>query len=174
MFKDGWYQKAKHIKSCNHNSRPTESGIDLVVIHCISLPEGDYENDNVEQFFQNKLDISIDDSLESLENVRVSAHFYIKRNGEVVQFVSVDDRAWHAGVSEYQGRQGCNDFSVGIEMQGTDRDSYQSEQYKSLNRLLLDIKKNYPSIKNITGHENIAPGRKTDPGVGFDWNMVDF
>ncbi|AXA33296.1 1,6-anhydro-N-acetylmuramyl-L-alanine amidase AmpD [Francisella adeliensis] len=174
MFKDGWYQKAKHIKSCNHNSRPTESGIDLVVIHCISLPEGDYENDNVEQFFQNRLDISIDDSLESLENVRVSAHFYIKRNGEVVQFVSVDDRAWHAGVSEYHSRQGCNDFSVGIEMQGTDKDFYQSEQYRSLNILLLDMKKNYPSIKNITGHEDIAPGRKTDPGVGFNWDRVNF
>ena len=172
MFKDGWYLNSKHIRSDNYNQRPKGCDIDLVVIHCISLPEGEYDNQNVENLFQNKLDCSLDESFGSLEGIKVSAHFYIKRCGEVVQFVSVDDRAWHAGVSEYKGREGCNDFSIGIELQGTDKTSYTDKQYDSLNELLKNLKASYLSIQDIIGHEDIAPGRKTDPGVGFDWKKV--
>ena len=178
MFKDGWYLGCKHIQSDNYSERPKSDGascdISLIVMHCISLPEGEYDNHNVESFFQNKLDCSLNKSFESLEGVKVSAHFYIKRCGEIVQFVSVNDRAWHAGVSEYEGRQGCNDFSIGIEMQGTDKTKYESSQYESLNMLLGDLKENFLTIKDITGHEDIAPGRKTDPGKCFEWNRVSY
>ncbi|AEE87975.1 N-acetylmuramoyl-L-alanine amidase AmpD [Francisella cf. novicida Fx1] len=172
MFNQGWYKKAKCIKSPNFNQRADKNDISLVVIHCISLPEGEYANCNVEKFFTNQLDCSLHPSFASLEGVEVSAHFYIKRDGEIVQFVSVDDRAWHAGVSEFQGRQGCNDFSVGIELQGTDKTAYTEQQYLSLNSLLKDLRKASPTLLNITGHEDIAPQRKTDPGKCFEWNKV--
>lgn len=172
MFEKGWYKKAIHIASPNFNSRPNVCDISLVVIHCISLPEGKYANMNVEDLFTNQLDCSQDISLYDLEGVKVSAHFYIKRDGEIIQFVSVDDKAWHAGVSEFEGKQGCNDFSVGIEMQGTDKSRYTDDQYNSLNILLKDLKREYLGIENITGHESIAPGRKTDPGKNFEWDRV--
>lgn len=174
MFKDGWYLASQQIKSNNYNQRPSDCSVDLVVIHCISLPEGQYDNQNVENFFQNKLNCSLDKSFESLQDVKVSAHFYIKRCGSILQFVSVNNRAWHAGSSEYKGKKGCNDFSVGIEMQGTDKDTYTARQYKSLNKLLADLRTSYRSIVNITGHENIAPKRKTDPGLYFEWDKVSF
>ena len=173
MFENGWYADAKHLRSPNFNQRPNGE-VSLAVIHCISLPEGEYNNSNVEDFFQNKLEISAHESFESVMNVMVSAHFYIKRSGKVVQFVSVNDRAWHAGKSEFEGREACNDFSVGIEMQGTDKDSYKEKQYQALNKLLVDLKAAYPTLKNIAGHEEIAPGRKTDPGMYFNWDEVDF
>lgn len=174
MFKKGWYKKSQHIKSPNFNHRPDKNDISLVVIHCISLPEGEYQNTNVEKLFTNTLDCNQHESFSSLEGVEVSAHFYIKRDGEIVQFVSVADRAWHAGVSEYQGRAGCNDFSVGIEMQGTDATEYTHQQYTSLNILLSDLKKAYPSLIDITGHQDIAPGRKADPGRCFEWSRIKF
>ncbi|MED7788315.1 1,6-anhydro-N-acetylmuramyl-L-alanine amidase AmpD [Francisella sp. 19X1-34] len=173
MFKQGWYKKAKHIVSENFNQRPNNSEISLVVIHCISLPEGSYINNNVEDLFMNKLDCKSHRSFADLKGVEVSAHFYIKRDGEIIQFVSVDDRAWHAGVSSFHGKQGCNDFSIGIELQGTDKTAYESEQYKTLNNLLSDLKDTYVEINAITGHQNIAPGRKTDPGEYFDWDKVN-
>jgi AmpD protein len=178
MFKDGWYLGCKHIQSDNYNERPKSDGvscdISLVVIHCISLPEGEYNNQNVESLFQNKLDCSLDKGFKSLEGVKVSAHFYIKRSGEIVQFVSVNDRAWHAGLSSFKGRENCNDFSIGVEMQVTDKTNYELEQYNSLNTLLKELRKNYPSIKDIIGHQDIAPVRKTDPGVCFEWGRVSF
>lgn len=174
MFKSGWLQGVKHIKSDNYNSRPDNCEIDLVVIHCISLPEGDYDNTNVEKLFDNNLDCNIHQSFKSLVDVKVSAHFYIKRNGEIIQFVSANNRAWHAGASEYKSRQGCNDFSIGIEMQGTDKTNYTAMQYDSLNVLLNKLKEAYPTLKDITGHEDIAPGRKTDPGSYFEWGKVNF
>ncbi len=173
MFNHGWYKKAKNIVSENFNQRPNDIEVNLVVIHCISLPEGEYLNNNVEDLFLNKLNCDSHESFADLEGVEVSAHFYIKRTGEIIQFVSVDDRAWHAGVSSFQERVGCNDFSIGIELQGTDKTSYELEQYESLNILLTDLKKTYNSLKNITGHQNIAPGRKTDPGECFDWGKVN-
>ncbi|KFJ42203.1 1,6-anhydro-N-acetylmuramyl-L-alanine amidase AmpD [Francisella philomiragia] len=174
MFDKGWYKKAKHIKSPNFNQRPNINDISLVVIHCISLPEGKYDNTNVEKFFTNNLDCQQHTSFESLNGVEVSAHFYIKRDGEIIQFVSIENRAWHAGVSQFNGRESCNDFSIGIELQGTAQDSYKSEQYRVLNILLKDLKEAYPSVKDITGHQDIAPNRKTDPGTFFSWNMVEF
>lgn len=174
MFNKGWYKKAKHIRSTNFNKRPDESDISLMVMHCISLPEGEYQNDNVERLFTNTLDCQEHESFESLKGVEVSAHFYIKRDGEIIQFVSVNDRAWHAGVSEYEGRESCNDFSVGVELQGTDSTFYDGCQYQSLNDLLEDLTNHYPSIKNITAHSDIAPLRKTDPGKFFDWKKVSF
>ena len=173
MFKQGWYKKAKHIASKNFNKRPNNMDISLVVIHCISLPEGEYLNHNVENLFLNQLDCDSHKSFADLKEVEVSAHFYIKRTGEVIQFVSVDNRAWHAGISNFQGRQGCNDFSIGIELQGTDKTTYESEQYRSLNELLVDLKEFYIGLKAVTGHQNIAPGRKTDPGKCFDWDKVN-
>ncbi|AJC48217.1 1,6-anhydro-N-acetylmuramyl-L-alanine amidase AmpD [Allofrancisella guangzhouensis] len=174
MFEQGWYSEAKQILSENFNQRPTDIEIDLVVVHCISLPGGQYNNFNVERLFTNTLDCNMDASFESLRDIKVSAHFYIKRDGEIFQFVSVNDRAWHAGVSSYNGRENCNDFSVGIELQGTDKSTYTSEQYISLNFLLKDLKESYPTLRNIVGHQDIAPQRKTDPGRCFDWSKVIF
>lgn len=174
MFEQGWYKKAKHIKSPNFNRRPNSNDISLAVIHCISLPEGEYDNTNVEKLFTNNLDCQQHESFESLNGVEVSAHFYIKRNGEIIQFVSVDDRAWHAGVSEFNGRQGCNDFSIGIELQGTDNSVYNQQQYNSLNTLLRDLQQSYRELSDIAAHSDIAPNRKTDPGKYFDWKKVDF
>ncbi|GAB4222010.1 MAG: 1,6-anhydro-N-acetylmuramyl-L-alanine amidase AmpD [Francisella sp.] len=174
MFEKGWYKKAIHIKSPNFNKRPKNDDITLVVIHCISLPEGQYNNDNVEKFFTNCLDYEQHESFKSLYDVKVSAHFYIKRDGTIIQFVSVNDRAWHAGESQFNGRQGCNNFSVGIELQGTDNSKYSEYQYSSLNVLLNDLQHNYPKLRNIVGHSDIAPNRKKDPGKYFDWEKVNF
>ncbi|QIV95557.1 AmpD protein [Allofrancisella inopinata] len=174
MFEQGWYTKATQILSENFNQRPTNVEVDLVVVHCISLPEGQYDNSNVEKLFTNTLDCSVDVSFESLRDIKVSAHFYIKREGEIFQFVAVNDRAWHAGVSSYNGRENCNDFSIGIELQGTDKSAYTTEQYTSLNFLLKNLKESYPTLKDIVGHQDIAPQRKTDPGRCFNWSKVVF
>ena len=174
MFENGCYSEATHLQSPNFNKRPNADDISLVVIHCISLPFGDYNNNNVEDFFQNKLDIPAHESFASVAEVMVSAHFYIKRNGKVVQFVSANDRAWHAGKSIFEDREACNDFSIGIELQGTDKEMFKEKQYLALNDLLTELKATYSNLKNITGHEDIAPGRKTDPGPFFEWNKVEF
>ncbi len=172
MFIDGWYSNAAHIKSANFGKRLQKTNLSLVVMHCISLPEGSYDNTNVECLFTNSLDYSLDDTFTSLVDVHVSVHFYIKRDGAVIQFVSVDAKAWHAGISTYNGVESCNDFSVGIELQGTDKDIYTDKQYLSLNSLLSDIRKHYPSIRDIVAHSDIAPSRKNDPGEYFDWSRV--
>ncbi len=169
----GWCSFAKKIESPNYNNRPSgERGeVSLLVIHCISLPEGSYDNDNVETFFLNQLDYTQDERFQSLRTLKVSSHFYIKRNGEIIQFVSTDKRAWHAGVSTYKGRENCNDFSIGIELQGTDHSDFSEDQYKSLADVTNALLLRYPKIKgNIQGHQDIAPERKKDPGKLFDWN----
>nr|WP_116964062.1 1,6-anhydro-N-acetylmuramyl-L-alanine amidase AmpD [Fastidiosibacter lacustris] len=167
---DGWINIATKYHSPNYNDRPENTTISLLVIHCISLPEGCYDNDNVEYFFLNKLDCSQNSSFQTLQNMRVSSHFYIKRDGEILQFVSINKRAWHAGLSEYKGQTNCNDFSIGIELQGTDKTSFTDEQYQSIASLSKALIYVYPQIKgNVVGHQDIAPNRKTDPGVGFDW-----
>ena len=174
MLIDGWYTDATQIKSPNFSSRSDKLNISLVVMHCISLPEGVYNNSNIESLFTNTLNCDLDETFQSLVDVEVSAHFCIKRNGEVIQFVSTDDKAWHAGISSYNSVPSCNDFSIGIEMQGTDSSNYEKKQYISLNKLLIDIRKYYPKVRDITSHSDIAPGRKTDPGEFFDWNKVKF
>lgn len=166
----GWLNQASIIKSPNYNHRPDSMNIDLLVIHCISLPEGQYDNHYVESLFLNELDCRLDPSFKDLENIKVSSHFYITRQGESIQFVATEDRAWHAGVSCYKARENCNNFSIGIELQGTDKTPFTDAQYKSLPELTQAIIQSYPAIKgNIVGHSDIAPIRKTDPGIGFDW-----
>ncbi|WP_108649266.1 1,6-anhydro-N-acetylmuramyl-L-alanine amidase AmpD [Dongshaea marina] len=165
----GWLKEARSCPSPHFDARPDAMDVSLVVLHCISLPPGRYGGKAIDQFFQGKLDPRDDLYFEEIAPMRVSAHFLIRRDGELVQYVSVDHRAWHAGVSSFEGRERCNDFSVGIELEGTDSGSYQEEQYQCLTRLLTLLMARYPAItaQRITRHSDIAPGRKTDPGPGF-------
>ena len=153
------------------NFSERKNSIDLVVIHCISLPEGEYGNSNIEDFFLNKIDYFKHDSFKSLENLKVSSHLLVKRDGAVTQFVAFDKCAWHAGESSYAGRKNCNDFSIGIELEGCIDDIFTEKQYTELNKILKELISVY-SITNIVGHSDIAPGRKFDPGENFDWERV--
>lgn len=176
----GWLPGAIVLPSSHYDDRAPRfqcaSSIDLLVIHNISLPpaqcEGDFDNDNVEAFFTGQLDPNGHEYFTQIADMRVSAHLYIKRGGEVIQFVPLHKRAWHAGVSEFEGRSKCNDFSIGIEMQGTDDMAFTDEQYRSLVTVTKQLQRRFPNIvlDNIVGHEHIAPGRKTDPGRCFDWS----
>jgi len=168
---NGVLTSAQQHHTTHFDARPQATEISLLVIHNISLPAGEYNNSHVESFFTGKLDCSVHDSFKDLTGLRVSAHCFIKRCGEVIQFVNFNDRAWHAGVSEFEGRDCCNDFSIGIELEGTDNSGYTNQQYSQLTRMSLQIMQAYPKITigNICGHSDIAPGRKTDPGDSFDW-----
>ncbi len=167
-------ENANYIESHNCEDRPDHSIIDSIIIHCISLPENEYNNNNVINFFTNKLDINLHDSFKELKNTKVSSHLFIKRHGELIQFVPLDKKAWHAGKSEYMNRENFNDFSIGIEMEGSVHDSYTDEQYLTLKNTINELKKLFPSIQdsNILGHSDIAPGRKTDPGKYFLWDKI--
>ncbi|MBB1269332.1 1,6-anhydro-N-acetylmuramyl-L-alanine amidase AmpD [Shewanella sp. SR44-3] len=166
----GWVQGARQCLSPHFNERPGLE-VSLLVIHNISLPAGEFGQPYIDQLFQGCLAIDADASFAELKGVRVSAHFLIRRDGELVQYVSCDDRAWHAGVSEFAGRQNCNDFAIGIELEGTDSTPYTQAQYQCLIALSLVLMTEYPMISpdRIIGHCDIAPGRKTDPGESFDW-----
>jgi len=168
---DGWLQQATHTKSPNYNERPVNGVIDLLVIHNISLPPNQFGSPYIEQFFRNCLQFSDHPYFETLRDVEVSAHFLIKRSGEIVQFVSCLDRAWHAGQSVFCGRENCNDFSLGIELEGSDDVPYEDRQYQALSELTRALQIAYPGLvkERIVGHSDIAPGRKTDPGPSFDW-----
>lgn len=163
-------QGAKIIRSQHFNRRP-EGEISLLVIHNISLPPGQFGGGYVERFFTGCLPVAEDPYFETIRDLEVSSHFFIARTGETVQFVSCLDRAWHAGKSCFDGRGSCNDFAVGIELEGTDTVPYTDFQYRSLKFLTLALMRTYPDItpERITGHQNIAPDRKTDPGLSFDW-----
>ena len=167
-------ENANYIESHNCEDRPDHSIIDSIIIHCISLPENEYNNNNVINLFTNKLDINLHDSFKELKNTKVSSHLFIKRHGELIQFVPLDKKAWHAGKSEYMNRENFNDFSIGIEMEGSVNDSYTDEQYLTLKNTINELKKLFPSIRdsNILGHSDIAPGRKTDPGKYFLWDKI--
>ncbi|MCG9698269.1 1,6-anhydro-N-acetylmuramyl-L-alanine amidase AmpD [Shewanella sp. Isolate11] len=167
---DGWANGARLCASPHFNQRP-DNEVSLLVIHNISLPAGQFGLPYIDQLFQGCLDIDADSSFCDLVGLTVSAHFLIRRDGEVVQYVSCDDRAWHAGVSSYQGREGCNDFAIGIELEGTDDLAYSDAQYQQLQQLTLALFEAYPMLNtdSIVGHCDIAPGRKTDPGESFDW-----
>ncbi len=141
------------------------------MIHSISLPPGVYGGNQVQAFFTNRLQTSEHAYFETLRDLKVSSHFYIRRGGELLQFVSCDDRAWHAGVSTHAGRSQCNDFSIGIELEGTEVDTFTEEQYESLMALLPMIAQQYP-LQHVAGHEHIAPDRKKDPGKGFSWRFL--
>lgn len=164
----GWCNEALHIPSPNFDARPNPADIDLLVIHNISLPPGQFGGAYVADLFTNQLDCDADPYFDQLRSLRVSSHFFIPRNGSVVQFVSANERAWHAGVSRFGSRERCNDFSVGIEMEGTDFVPFAPAQYDTLAALTHALQCRYP-LKFVVGHEHIAPGRKTDPGPFFDW-----
>ena len=167
----GWVQGVRCLPSPNFNARPLDAVIDLLVIHNISLPPGQFGGDHVDALFCNSLECEADPYFQGLRDLRVSAHFFINRSGQVTQYVSLDDRAWHAGVSQWNGRDQCNDFSIGIELEGTDVTPYTDAQYTALVGLTKVLMLRYPAISlaRIVGHSDIAPGRKTDPGEAFDW-----
>lgn len=172
LDRHGWlktHPAVRNIPSPNHDVRPANLDIYLLVLHNISLPPGQFGGPHIIDFFCNKLDYSAHPWLSRLQGMRVSAHFLIRRCGQIVQFVSTHDRAWHAGVSRFQGRERCNDFSIGIELEGTDTLPYENTQYKAL-RLLGDALRNHHPLRAVRGHEHIAPQRKTDPGPSFDWD----
>ena len=168
----GYAPAARYVPSPNFDARPPDEAITLVVVHGISLPPGVFGGDGVAGLFTNTLDPTADPSYATIARLRVSAHFFVRRDGELVQFVSCNDRAWHAGVSLWRGRERCNDFSIGIELEGTDVTPYAGAQYRRLAGLLRALKRRYPSIGAAVGHSDIAPGRKTDPGPAFDWNRL--
>lgn len=165
------YPKARFVPSPNFDERPVDITVDLLVIHNISLPPCKFDNAYIEQFFCNKLNPTEHPYFQTIKDLRVSSHLLIKRTGEVVQFVPFDQRAWHAGVSNFKGRDRCNDFSIGIELEGTDDLPYTNLQYDSLVAITVFLQQYYPAITPdcIVGHSDIAPGRKTDPGEAFDW-----
>lgn len=143
----------------------------LVVLHSISLPPGRYGGNQVAELFTNRLDCAADASFEALRGLRVSAHFFVRRDGELIQFVSCDRRAWHAGRSRWRGRADCNDHSIGIELEGLEGEAFEAAQYRALDRLLRALRRRYP-LREIVGHEQVAPGRKRDPGSGFEWRRL--
>ncbi|WP_425423629.1 1,6-anhydro-N-acetylmuramyl-L-alanine amidase AmpD [Shewanella waksmanii] len=170
LINQGWMQSSRRCISPHFNHRPNKE-VSLLVIHNISLPAGCFGLPHIDQLFQGCLDVEADTSFTDLAGLQVSAHFLIRRDGEIVQYVSCDDRAWHAGVSEYKGRTGCNDFAIGIELEGTDTQAYEEVQYQQLAKLSFALFEYYPELdaSKVVGHCDIAPGRKTDPGESFDW-----
>ena len=167
----GFVKSTTQISSPNFDARPENTSIDLIVIHNISLPPNEYRGSGVMQLFTNQLNPNEHPYYAEIYTRKVSSHFFIRRDGSLLQFVSCLQRAWHAGVSSWQGRERCNDFSVGIELEGSDFDAFETAQYKTLQALIECLKKSYP-IKNIVGHSDIAPGRKTDPGPYFNWQEI--
>lgn len=167
----GQLQPARQVASPNYDARPDAVQSELIVVHGISLPPGEYGGPCIDQLFTNTLDWDAHPYFKQIEGMKVSSHVLIRRDGEVVQYVPFDKRAWHAGVSTYQGRERCNDFSIGIELEGVDDQPYDAEQYRELARVILALCAAYPSLslERIVGHSDVAPGRKTDPGESFDW-----
>ncbi len=167
----GWWQQAKKVPSPNYDDRPQGCLPELIVLHNISLPPQDFSGDAVERFFTNRLSPDEHPYFASIAHLRVSTHFFVRRNGQVLQFVDCDKRAWHAGVSQWRGRSRCNDFSLGIEIEGSDYQNFEVEQYESVLQLTHQLYRRYP-VTGIAGHEHIAPGRKTDPGPHWDWDWL--
>ena len=169
-----WLKNVRRLPSPNHDDRPVGGEIDLLVIHGISLPPGEFGSSCIEQLFCNSLDPGAHPYFKQLEDMRVSAHLLIDRKGEIVQFVSFHKRAWHAGRSVFNGRENCNDFSIGIELEGADDVEYESVQYEALAQVIQELQRPWPLLAggNIRGHCHIAPGRKTDPGPAFDWDRL--
>ncbi len=168
----GWVWPARHVPSPNADQRPAGTGPALLVIHNISLPPGQFGGPGVEQLFTNTLDATADPYYAGIAHLRVSAHFFIRRDGELVQCVPVTARAWHAGVSCWRGRERCNDHSIGVELEGTDTLPFTTAQYAQLAQLVRVLRQHYPDLREAAGHSDIAPGRKTDPGAGFDWPQL--
>jgi N-acetyl-anhydromuramoyl-L-alanine amidase len=170
----GWVVHAHQIASPNYDQRPFADDISLLVIHNISLPPGEFGGPGVEQLFTNQLDPAEHSYYAGIQALRVSAHFFIRRDGALVQFVACAQRAWHAGASNWRGRERCNDFSIGVELEGSDETAFTDAQYDSLNRLICLLRAAYPGLNDLAGHADIAPGRKTDPGPFFDWQRIEW
>jgi N-acetyl-anhydromuramoyl-L-alanine amidase len=168
VWNQGWWRHARRVRSPNFGARPDATQITLAIVHSISLPPGEYGSDDVERFFTNRLDASAHPYFEQISAQLVSAHFFIRRDGEVVQFVSCDQRAWHAGASQWRGRDNCNDWSIGIELEGLEGERFERAQYRTLIRLLHALRVRYP-LAEVIGHEHVAPSRKADPGARFEW-----
>jgi N-acetyl-anhydromuramoyl-L-alanine amidase len=171
LWNAGWYRFARHLASPNFGLRPQAGIVDLIVVHSISLPPGAYGGREVQKLFTNQLDWRAHDYYKTIEGIQVSSHFFVSRKGELWQFVSANDRAWHAGQSRFQGRENCNNFSIGIELEGLEGDSFEPLQYETLASLCAALAQVYP-VQHLAGHEHVAPGRKFDPGEGFDWALL--
>lgn len=167
-WRGGWWTGARRCASPNHGPRPDEVAVDLIVVHSISLPPGQFGGDAVQRLFTNRLDWDAHPYYTTIRGLQVSAHFFVRRGGEVIQFVDCDRRAWHAGASSWRGREGVNDFSIGVELEGIEGDGFEPAQYEALELVFRSIARRYPVVC-VAGHEHVAPGRKHDPGVGFDW-----
>lgn len=171
LWSHGWLRDARAVPSPNFGPRPPETAVTLAVIHSISLPPGEYGGPEIEQLFTNQLDWDAHPYFDQIRDMEVSSHFVIRRDGELLQFVSVDERAWHAGRSSWRGRDNCNDYSVGIELEGLEDHPFEPAQYTRLGELLRTLAQHYP-ISQVAGHEHVAPGRKKDPGCAFDWRQL--
>jgi N-acetyl-anhydromuramoyl-L-alanine amidase len=171
MWHHGWYAAAQVLASPNFGSRPLGAQVDLVVVHSISLPPGVYGGPEVLSLFANQLDWDAHPYFQTIRGLQVSAHFFIRRDGQLLQCVSCNDRAWHAGPSTYRGRVNCNDDSIGVELEGLEGGTFEAVQYRVLAELIAAIGTQYP-LAHVAGHEHIAPGRKNDPGPGFDWDHL--
>ena len=170
-WRQGWWSGASRHSSPNFGPRPEGMAVELVVLHAISLPPGQYGGDAIERLFTNRLDPEAHPSFDPLRGLTVSAHFLVRRDGQLRQFVSCDQRAWHAGLSHWRGRDNCNDWSIGVELEGLEGLLFDAPQYRSLVRLLAAIARRDP-VRELVGHEHVAPGRKQDPGAGFDWTAL--
>jgi len=170
-WRDGWLEDIRHVASPNADARPPDAVVTLAIVHSISLPPGQYGGDAVEQLFTNRLDFDAHPYYQRIRGLAVSAHFLVRRDGEVLQFVSCDARAWHAGRSVWRGREACNDYSIGIELEGLEGETFEAAQYASLAGLLAACAARYP-LDAVAGHEHVAPERKRDPGPGFDWSRL--
>ena len=171
----GWVRGAHQLPSPNQDDRPLDCPLELVVIHAISLPPGEFGGPWIDDLFGNQLNPQSHPYFAQIAELRVSAHVLIRRQGQITQYVGFDQRAWHAGVSRYQGRECCNDFSVGIELEGDEDTVFTTEQYTALTQLLRALADKYPSLAKplcVVGHADISPGRKTDPGPMFDWEFL--
>ncbi|MRX11391.1 1,6-anhydro-N-acetylmuramyl-L-alanine amidase AmpD [Pseudoduganella sp. FT25W] len=167
---DGWLPQARRYDSpyCDARPGPTPDDITLLVIHNVSLPAGSFGGPHVSDLFTGRIDYNADPSFADLRGLKVSSHFFIRRDGRIIQYVSANARAWHAGLSSFRGRDKCNDFSIGIELEGSDFVAFEAAQYTALAALTIALQQHYP-LTDVQGHEHIAPGRKTDPGPLFDW-----
>jgi AmpD protein len=165
---DGWLRGVRRVDSPNHDARPDGARVTLAVVHSISLPPGVYGGDAIERLFTNRLDFDAHPYFQGIRGLSVSAHFLVRRDGAPLQFVSCDERAWHAGRSSWRGREACNDYSIGLELEGLEGDVFEDAQYGMLATLLASLAARYP-LEDVAGHEHVAPGRKSDPGAGFDW-----
>ena len=167
-WRDGWWSAARRIDSPNHGPRPEGTEVTLALIHSISLPPGSYGGDSIERLFTNTLDWDAHPYFQQIRGLEVSSHFVVRRDGELLQFVPTARRAWHAGRSAWRGRENCNDYSIGIELEGLEGERFEPSQYERLAELLHALARQHP-LRDVAGHEHVAPGRKLDPGAGFEW-----